>query len=238
MFEIWGNYGTSLVGTGYLLSSNMTYVLGQCPQTFLLKALVRLRSKSLTVYFLFIIDFNSNSDSLRYLTIKVKNTLNFVQKLESIEIFEKVSITFISVIWHGLRKLGVFFTVRGWLILQTCSPTTSGAFSSSRPAPGRYHATESSSGFQILLEFLNFFPFPIKSVPGYLLSVQVMPVLSSSRFRQCFGSGFIESGSGSIILGWRPIRIQCFDDQKFKKIYSWKCCNIYSFDQKLQFTYP
>jgi hypothetical protein len=30
-------------------------------------------------------------------------------------------------------------------------------------------------------------------------------------------SGFIDSGSGSSILGWKPIRIQSFDDKKLKK---------------------
>jgi hypothetical protein len=34
-----------------------------------------------------------------------------------------------------------------------------------------------------------------------------------------------------------PIRIQGFNDQKFKKYYSWKQILIF-FDQKLQFTYP
>ncbi len=38
------------------------------------------------------------------------------------------------------------------------------------------------------------------------------------RKKQCFGSGFIESGSGSSILGWIPIRIQGFDDQKLEKL--------------------
>ncbi len=45
----------------------------------------------------------------------------------------------------------------------------------------------------------------------------------------------IRIGCGSSILGWAPIRIQGFYDQKFKKIYSWK---KFFFDQKLQFTYP
>ncbi len=34
-----------------------------------------------------------------------------------------------------------------------------------------------------------------------------------------------------------PIRIQGFNDQKFKKNYSWKKIKFF-FDQKLQFTYP
>ncbi len=33
---------------------------------------------------------------------------------------------------------------------------------------------------------------------------------------QCFGSRFIDSGSGSSILGWIPNRIQGFDGQKFE----------------------
>jgi hypothetical protein len=58
-------------------------------------------------------------------------------------------------------------------------------------------------------------------------------------FCHCFGSEFIESGSGSSILGWIPIRIriQDFDDQKLKKIYNWKKIR-YFFDQKLQFLIP
>ncbi len=39
---------------------------------------------------------------------------------------------------------------------------------------------------------------------------------------QCFGSGLIDSGSGSSILGWIPIRIQAFDDQNLEKMFSWK----------------
>ncbi len=38
---------------------------------------------------------------------------------------------------------------------------------------------------------------------------------------QSFGSVFIFSGSGSRCWGWRPIRIQGFNDQKLKKNYSW-----------------
>ncbi len=37
------------------------------------------------------------------------------------------------------------------------------------------------------------------------------------------------------ILGWKPIRIQGFDDQKLKKIYSQKI--IFFFIKKLQFTF-
>ena len=43
-------------------------------------------------------------------------------------------------------------------------------------------------------------------------------------------SAFISSGSGSSILGWTdpdPIRIQGFNDQKFKKNYSWKFFYIF-----------
>jgi hypothetical protein len=45
---------------------------------------------------------------------------------------------------------------------------------------------------------------------------------------QCFGSGLIDSGSE--ILGWIRIRIQRFDDQKLKKIYSWKKIDIPNLD--------
>jgi hypothetical protein len=38
--------------------------------------------------------------------------------------------------------------------------------------------------------------------------------------KQGCGSAFISSGSGSSILGWIPIRIQGFNDQKMKKDYS------------------
>ncbi len=36
----------------------------------------------------------------------------------------------------------------------------------------------------------------------------------------CFGSGLIDSSSGSGILAWIPIRIQGFDDQKLKKKFT------------------
>ncbi len=36
------------------------------------------------------------------------------------------------------------------------------------------------------------------------------------------GSAFISSGSGSSMLGWIPIRIQGFNDQKLKKKFGWK----------------
>ena len=42
----------------------------------------------------------------------------------------------------------------------------------------------------------------------------------------CYDQGcgfvFIFSGSGSRVWGWRPIRIQGFNDQTLKKNYSWK----------------
>ncbi len=44
-------------------------------------------------------------------------------------------------------------------------------------------------------------------------------------------------GSGSSILGWIQIRIQGFDEQKLKNMYSFKK-NLIFLDQKLQFTYP
>ncbi len=49
---------------------------------------------------------------------------------------------------------------------------------------------------------------------------------------QCFGSLFIDSGSGSSILGWIPIRVRiqswsrALITKKFKKIYSWKKVTI------------
>ncbi len=58
---------------------------------------------------------------------------------------------------------------------------------------------------------------------------------STGYYKLCFGSGFIETGSGSrySILGWIPIRIQGFDDQKLKKlqlkkiyIFVIKNCNL------------
>ncbi len=41
---------------------------------------------------------------------------------------------------------------------------------------------------------------------GHLLAVGILQVLSC--YYQCFGSGFIDSGSGSSILGWIQIRIR------------------------------
>ncbi len=52
----------------------------------------------------------------------------------------------------------------------------------------------------------------------------------------CLGSGFVDSGSGSSILDWITIRIQGFNGQKLKKIYSLKFF-ICFFDRKLQYTY-
>ncbi len=55
----------------------------------------------------------------------------------------------------------------------------------------------------------------------------------SGYLNQCLGSGFIDSGSGSGILGWMPIRIRGFNDQKWKKFTAerkiWYFC-----DQRLQ----
>ncbi len=61
-------------------------------------------------------------------------------------------------------------------------------------------------------------------------------VLGQKRyfFYQCLGFGFIESGSGSSILGWIPIWIRGFYDQKFEKSLQLK--NVfykYLFDQKI-----
>ncbi len=55
-------------------------------------------------------------------------------------------------------------------------------------------------------------------------------------FNQGCGSAFISSGSRSSILGWTPIRIQGFNDQKLKKNYSWK--KIIFFISKTAFYYP
>ncbi len=45
-------------------------------------------------------------------------------------------------------------------------------------------------------------------------------------FHGC-GSAVISSGSGSSILGWIPIRIQGFHDQKMEKNFSWKKKNFF-----------
>jgi hypothetical protein len=59
-------------------------------------------------------------------------------------------------------------------------------------------------------------------------------VLGGLPAQQRFGSGFINSGYATSILGWVliQIRIQGFDDQKLKKITVEK-----KFDQKLLLTY-
>ncbi len=58
-----------------------------------------------------------------------------------------------------------------------------------------------------------------------------MPFCACLASKQCFGSVFIFSGSGSRVWGWRPIRIririQGFNDQKLKKNYSWKIFLIF-----------
>ncbi len=51
------------------------------------------------------------------------------------------------------------------------------------------------------------------------------------------GSAYSWYGFGSSILGWIPIRIQGFDDQKLEKIYSCKKIKFF-LDQKVQFTRP
>ncbi len=63
------------------------------------------------------------------------------------------------------------------------------------------------------------------------------------RILQCFGSGFIDSGSeltnsgsGSSILDWKPIRIQGFDDKKLKRFTADKKFDF--FDKKLQLLIP
>ncbi len=53
---------------------------------------------------------------------------------------------------------------------------------------------------------------------------------------KCLGSGHIDCGSGSSILGRITIRIQGFDDQKLRKKLQLEK-NLYFYYQKLQFTY-
>ncbi len=53
------------------------------------------------------------------------------------------------------------------------------------------------------------------------------PVLySSSTFEPCLGSGFIDSGSGSSVLGWIPIRIWT-QGQNLNKFTAEKNCNVF-----------
>ncbi len=67
--------------------------------------------------------------------------------------------------------------------------------------------------------------------------LHLLPLLLH-HLRQGCRSAFISSGSGSSILGWIPIRIQGFNEQKLrKKITAEKKINFF-FDQKRQFTYP
>jgi hypothetical protein len=56
---------------------------------------------------------------------------------------------------------------------------------------------------------------------------QVLTPVALLFWMQCFRSGFIDSGSGSRILGGLPIRIQVFYEQKFEKIVIFliKNCN-------------
>jgi hypothetical protein len=65
------------------------------------------------------------------------------------------------------------------------------------------------------------------------------PTAGRHHHNQGCRSAFISSGSGSSsrILGWIPIRIQGFKDQKMEKNYCWKRIKFF-LDQKLQFTYP
>ncbi len=57
----------------------------------------------------------------------------------------------------------------------------------------------------LLVRFVNIYP------------AMCYGIETSSSTQGC-GSAFISSGSGSSILGWIPIRIQGFNDQKLKKI--------------------
>ncbi len=56
---------------------------------------------------------------------------------------------------------------------------------------------------------------------------------------KCFGTGFIDSGSGSSLLGWIPIwiRIQGFEDPKLKKLTADKIFLIF-FKKKLPHSHP
>jgi hypothetical protein len=52
----------------------------------------------------------------------------------------------------------------------------------------------------------------------FLLSLLRLEEAWGGGLHQCFGSGFMEPGTGSSILGWIPIRIQGFDDRNWKKL--------------------
>ncbi len=70
-------------------------------------------------------------------------------------------------------------------------------------------------------------------LPVFVYSSRKFLVFQDTQ-NQCFGSGFIDSGSGSSILGWIPVRIQgsrVLNDQKLK------ICNFCFFDQKFVFIY-
>ncbi len=62
--------------------------------------------------------------------------------------------------------------------------------------------------------------FKNSAVRNFWAAFRLLLKLATNNYQtvmdQCSGSGFIESGSG--ILGWIPIRIWGFYDQKFKKL--------------------
>ncbi len=75
----------------------------------------------------------------------------------------------------------------------------------------------------------HFFPLP-ESDPLEVASISRVSSAgghSPSPSGQGCGSAFISSGSGSSILGWIPVRIQGFNDQKLKKITAEKFLTIF-----------
>ncbi len=117
--------------------------------------------------------------------------------------------------------------VRGKTIfINICTSTTN-----------NYHFLELVLIYKSFLQAFETFWFPNDAqCLSYLL--QGARSYTSFQINQCFGSVLIwygyGSGYGLSILGW--IRIQDFDDQQLKKIYSLK--RYIFFDQKLQFTCP
>ncbi len=66
-----------------------------------------------------------------------------------------------------------------------------------------------------------------KSAGNRVVAEGHFSVTTGTSYNQCFGSGFIDSGSWSSILGWISIRIQGIDDQKLENIYSFKTIDIF-----------
>ncbi len=110
----------------------------------------------------------------------------------------------------------IFRWVR-WIHLSGCwSPCL---FWSSPACPPRWICPCSWSGWRTLSTCTIFQSFPHDFQNTRTLSFNgqeewsKIQILYANDF-QCFGSAFIWYGSGSSILGWIPIRIQGFDDQK------------------------